>query len=176
MRFARNTIRDAFDRLLPSTTSKASTHFPCGFRCGCRDFRHSARPEIPLMRFTPRGPLRRMRARAMRALSSLHAVASTEPLTLRHPTPSPWAARSRARDPELKPDLDRVDPAPREWDEALPIQSAFPRQIPFSGLHRSRIFAEAIRITTPFRLPRGFRSGLDPWPRSRRESTTRLET
>jgi hypothetical protein len=144
--------------------------------CGCRDLRRSARPEIPFMRFTPRGPLRRMRARAMRALSSLHAVASTEPLTLRHPTPSPRAARSRARDPKLKPDLDRVDPAPREWDEALPIQSAFPRPIPFSGLHRSRNFAAAIRIMTPFRLPRGFRSGLGPRSRNRRESAALLET
>jgi hypothetical protein len=176
LRLARNTIRDAFDRLLPSTTSKASTHFPCGFRCGCRDFRRSARPEILLLRFTPRGPLRRMRARAMRALSSLHAVANTEPLTLRHPTPSPRAARSRVRDPKLEPDRDRIHLAPREWDEPLPAKSAFPRRIPFTGLHRSRNFAAAIRITTPFRRPRGFRSGLGPWPRNRRESTALLET
>lgn len=127
------------------------------------------------MRFTPRGPLRRMRARAMRALSSLHAVANIEPLTFRHPNPWPQVARSRARCPKLDPDLDRVSPAPREWDETSPLRNAFPRWMPFAGLHRSRNFAAAIRITTSFHLPRWFRSWLDPRPRSRRESTTLLE-
>lgn len=157
--------------------SMTSTRISCGFRLREKATFAALFRTGDSRRFTPRESLRRAPTWAMRALSSLHAVASTEPLTFRRPCSFAKGARSRVLSSCGTPDRGRSHLAAREGDEARTTQNAFSRGMLLRGA-----FTDLATLPTRFGSTRLFachgriRGGLDPRPRDRCDSTALLRT
>lgn len=168
----RNTTKDASDRLLPRILSRSST-----LTSSALERSGACAPDARgIGWYTPPDSLRRV------APGKLKGVIFPLPTELgggsvssppRHPcdrtSDAPVAlffdgALSLSREPDVQTGPRSIPPYVREERTAFPIRSAFHRRVPFSGLHRSRDFAAACRITTPIR---------PAWVRLRRPRQTR---